>query len=229
MSRMLQSHSQEEILEHLWINLIEDKNESISKDDLSDLVKDHDPDVATTLKDLIQEGDIYIDANQIFLNETGILKGRQIVRRHRLAERLLKDVINLPFEKLESNACSFEHILNRDVEQNICILLGHPTVCPHGKEIPPGRCCTQKTSIVHSVIRSLEDIEPGYEGIIAYITTKKHGRLQKLMSFGVLPGVPLKIVRKTPGTVIKIDETVIALESDINSSIFLRNIRKTIN
>lgn len=229
MSRMLQLHSQEEILEHLWINLIEEKNESISEEDLRNLVKDHDPDVANTLKDLIQEGDIHIDANQIFLHETGISKGRQIVRRHRLAERLLKDVIDLPFEKLEINACSFEHILDSDVEQNICILLGHPTFCPHGKEIPPGRCCTQKASVVHSIIRSLEDIEAGYEGIIAYITAKKHERLQKLMSFGVLPGVPLKIVRKTPGTVIKIDETVIALESDINSSIFLRNIRKTIN
>ncbi|MFX0092709.1 MAG: metal-dependent transcriptional regulator [Candidatus Hodarchaeota archaeon] len=229
MSRMSRLHTQEEILEHLWIKLIEEKEEYIEKTVLEKLIENYDADIASTIKDLTKGSDISASGNRISLTNKGIDRGRQIIRRHRLAERLLTDVINLSFDKIERYACSFEHVLNEDVEENICILLGHPKICPHGKKIPPGQCCAKKITTVQSAILSLEDVEAGYEGIISYLATKKHDRLRKLMSFGILPGVPLKVLRKTPGTVIKIDETVIALESDINQSIFLRNTSKSQN
>src|SRR5438067_7499854 len=73
-------------------------------------------------------------------------KGRQraadIIRRHRLAERLFTDSLALESEsEIEQQACKFEHILSPEATDKICTFLGHPKTCPHGAPIPPGGCC----------------------------------------------------------------------------------------
>jgi putative ABC transport system ATP-binding protein len=73
-------------------------------------------------------------------------KGRQraadIIRRHRLAERLFTDSLAMDSEtEIEQQACKFEHILSPEATNKICTFLGHPKTCPHGAPIPPGRCC----------------------------------------------------------------------------------------
>jgi Mn-dependent DtxR family transcriptional regulator len=73
-------------------------------------------------------------------------RGRQraadIVRRHRLAERLFTDSLALESEsEIEQQACKFEHILSTEATDKICAFLGHPRTCPHGAPIPPGPCC----------------------------------------------------------------------------------------
>jgi DtxR family Mn-dependent transcriptional regulator len=72
----------------------------------------------------------------------GEARARSVIRRHRLAERLFVDVLSLrDAESVESNACTFEHILSPEVTDRICTFLGHPSTCPHGCPIPPGECC----------------------------------------------------------------------------------------
>ena len=73
-------------------------------------------------------------------------RGRQraadIIRRHRLAERLFTDSLALDSEsEIEQQACKFEHILSAEATDKICAFLGHPRTCPHGAPIPPGPCC----------------------------------------------------------------------------------------
>lgn len=73
-------------------------------------------------------------------------RGRQqaadIIRRHRLAERLFTDCLALDSEtEIEQQACKFEHILSPGATDKICHFLGHPRTCPHGAPIPPGPCC----------------------------------------------------------------------------------------
>ncbi len=73
-------------------------------------------------------------------------RGRQraadIIRRHRLAERLFTDSLALDSEsEIEQQACKFEHILSPEATDKICTFLGHPRTCPHGAPIPPGSCC----------------------------------------------------------------------------------------
>lgn len=226
MRNTTQNYSQEEILEHLWIYLIEDGHQLINDDILKSLVKAYDFDVKSILGKLMKQGDIIIKESRITLTESGKFRGQQVVRRHRLAERLFHDVLDLSPEKIENVACSFEHVLNEDVEENICILLGHPTVCPHNKPIPTGECCEKRIAAAPPAVVALKDVGPGHEAIVSYITTKKYKRLQKLMSLGVLPGTKIKVLRKSPGTVIKFDETVIALEPAVTRSIFLRKVAR---
>ncbi len=223
------THSHEEILEHLWIYLVEDRNDSINLNDLKQLLKEYDFDVKGIVTELWNEGDLSLSEGFIVLTENGKTKGKQIVRKQRLAERLLFDVLDLSSEKINKVACSFEHVLSEDVEENVCTLLGHPSMCPHEKAIPSGKCCKNQISITSPAVIALANVDPGHEAIVSYITTKKHKRLQKLMSFGILPGSRIQIMRKSPGTVIKFDETMIALEPSVTRSIFLRKIRKISN
>ena len=79
------------------------------------------------------------------MTETGRARAASIIRRHRLAERLFAETFHMTDEQqLESNACTFEHILSPEVTERICAFLNHPRHCPHGSPIPPGECCVEK-------------------------------------------------------------------------------------
>ena len=81
------------------------------------------------------------------LTARGRLRAADIIRRHRLAERLFTDSLALDSEtEIEQQACKFEHILSREATDKICSFLGHPLTCPHGAPIPPGPCCP-RTSV----------------------------------------------------------------------------------
>ncbi len=78
---------------------------------------------------------------EVALTATGQNRARDIVRRRRLAERLLTDTFSVADSEADSHACKFEHIISPELDQRICTFLGHPKTCPHGNPIPPGACC----------------------------------------------------------------------------------------
>jgi len=76
------------------------------------------------------------------LTPRGRQRAADIIRRHRLAERLFTDSLAMDSEtEIEQQACKFEHILSPEATDKICAFLGHPRTCPHGALIPPGPCC----------------------------------------------------------------------------------------
>ena len=76
------------------------------------------------------------------LTARGLKHAADIIRRHRLAERLFTDSLAMDSEtEIEQQACKFEHILSPEATDKICAFLGHPRTCPHGAPIPPGPCC----------------------------------------------------------------------------------------
>ena len=83
---------------------------------------------------------------QVQLTDRGKSRARDVVRRHRLAERLFKDTFRIDDHEAHSQACKFEHIISPELDEKICSFLGHPTTCPHGNPIPPGDCCNHKKS-----------------------------------------------------------------------------------
>ena len=82
--------------------------------------------------------------HQVQLTDRGKSRARDVVRRHRLAERLFKDTFRIDEHEAHTQACKFEHIISPELDQRICTFLGHPTTCPHGNPIPPGECCNHK-------------------------------------------------------------------------------------
>jgi putative ABC transport system ATP-binding protein len=78
------------------------------------------------------------------LTPVGSARARDVVRRHRLAERLFKDTFAIEDSEAHTQACKFEHIISPELDARICTFLGHPKTCPHGNPIPPGDCCNGK-------------------------------------------------------------------------------------
>src|SRR5256886_5385140 len=84
------------------------------------------------------------------LTPRGHQRAADIIRRHRLAERLFTDSLAMDSEtEIEQQACKFEHILSPEATDKICIFLNHPRTCPHGSPIPPGPCCGKQAQSTH--------------------------------------------------------------------------------
>ena len=85
------------------------------------------------------------------LTSRGRQRAADIIRRHRLAERLFTDSLAMDSEtEIEQQACKFEHILSPEATEKICRFLGHPRTCPHGASIPPGPCCNMEQNVHNS-------------------------------------------------------------------------------
>ena len=78
----------------------------------------------------------------IYFTEKGRKRAEDIIRRHRLAEKLFMQTFHVVDEhEVAEQACRFEHILSPEATDSICSFLGHPRTCPHGSPIPAGECC----------------------------------------------------------------------------------------
>jgi DtxR family Mn-dependent transcriptional regulator len=94
------------------------------------------PSVSEMLDRLEADDLIVRTSRQIAMTSKGALLAEGVVRKHRLAERLLVDIIGLDWDKAHVEAGRWEHVISDDVEERLVILLGNPTTCPHGNPIP---------------------------------------------------------------------------------------------
>ncbi len=208
------SEAAQEVLEQLWIETVEGKETSVNKNTVG-----HE----NVIRGLLKSKHITSEGAKVQLTKSGYEEARKVIRRHRLAERLLHDVLDVGEEDMEDTACKVEHILSEGVTRNICTLLGHPTECPHGKQIPPGKCCKERKKSAISVISSVSDLKKGQKGKIVYVLTKKDKNLQKLMAMGVLPGQSLEVIQTSPSYVFQVGQTQVAVDKEIAGSIFVRS------
>ncbi len=159
--------------------------------------------------------------DKVIFSFSGQKKAERIVRRHRLAEVLLNSILKLKSAEMEKVACQVEHSLLPEVEEAICILLGHPELCPDGKPIPKGICCHNGTKVVDNVVTGLDCLNPGESGKITYIKPSSYSNLELLISFGLIPGTMLTLQQKEPVFCIKLENTELALDERITRNIFL--------
>ena len=95
------------------------------------------PSVSETVKRLEREGYLTLDASKaMVLTEAGRKYATDMVRRHRLAERLLVDVLHVPWHQVHEEACRLEHAISDNLEHHLVALLDDPATCPHGNPIP---------------------------------------------------------------------------------------------
>ncbi|MEE8353138.1 MAG: metal-dependent transcriptional regulator [Dehalococcoidales bacterium] len=202
----------EEALETLWVTTQEQDESGVAVDDLG-----REP-----VDALAATGFVKVAGGLVTLTEGGLPEARGVVRRHRLAERLLHDVLGSREDLMHEKACRFEHLLDRGLDENICTLLGHPRVCPHGKPIPLGRCCHEEHTETRLLVSPLSQLEPGHQGKVAYLYAPEAGNLQKLMAMGILPGAPITLVRRFPSVVFDAGNTQFAVDEHIADAIYVR-------
>ncbi len=208
----------DEVLEFMWVTGEEQETTNIE----SLYNKFGKETVGVVLNAMVEKNLLTIHDSIIHLTETGRKKATPIIRRHRLAERLLNDVLGVSDEVFERGACQFEHFINEDITASICMLLGHPTVCPHGKNIPPGECCSHTKRKLQPVFGPLSRLRTGIKAKIVYLSTGSQESLDWLSSIGVVPGLEFTVHHRKPSLVIRFGETQLALDDDISQYIYVR-------
>ncbi len=166
-----------------------------------------------------RDGLIEIKDGKVYTTDQGEKRARDITRRHRLAERLFVDVLDL--SEYEADACKFEHAISPEVEEAICAFLGHPPTCPHGKPIPKGRCCAIYTQKIQPLVQRLTDVAVGKSVRVVFITG---AIMERLSSIGLIPGVIIKLLQRSPSYVVGIEEIVIAIDEEVAKRIYVRGI-----
>lgn len=173
---------------------------------------------------LQDEGLLAVASGRVQLTPAGEAKAAAVVRRNRLAERLLTDLLELPPREVETQACELEHVLSPEATDSVCALLGHPPSCPHGKPIPPGACCRASRSEIAPVVTSLDKLQPGARARVVFLSSRSPGRVARLLPFGLAPGTEVHLRQRSPAFVIDVGETTVALEAAIAREVFVKRL-----
>jgi DtxR family transcriptional regulator, Mn-dependent transcriptional regulator len=207
----------DEILELIW--RLREKGVS-DVDHLLEMTQDIE--VRSILRSMIKEDLFEMEDNRMVLKHLGEEKAREIIRRHRLTERLLTEIFELSEDEVEEEACKLEHILSPGVTESVCTFLGHPPTCIHGKPIPRGNCCLKFKKEMKPLVTPLEELGLGEEGRIVFIVPKSHQRLDRLSTLGIVPGSIVRMHQKNPSHVLQIGETTLALDKEIVKDIYVK-------
>src|SRR5437667_10534953 len=125
----------EEYLETIYNMNMED--EVVIGARLAEKFCDGRPTVNEMLKRLVRDGYVEMDQKrQVTLTEAGNQAAEAVLRRHRLTERFLVDMLGMQWHQVHEEACRLEHFISGAVEARVVTTLNHPTTCPHGNPIP---------------------------------------------------------------------------------------------
>lgn len=154
------------------------------------------PAVSEMVKKMAAEGLVLLDDNtQISLTDEGLSLAQTVVRRHRLAERFLTDVLDLSWTDAHHEAGRWEHVISPAVEAALVRVLNEPTTCPHGNPIPGSGYEVPENSL------RLVDVEPGTEFTVQRIPEElefEPGQLEFLETSGLMPGERGTVVAISP-------------------------------
>ncbi|MCP4728419.1 MAG: metal-dependent transcriptional regulator, partial [bacterium] len=177
--------------------------------------------------ELKKDGFILVENDLVKLSDKGYNNSQSIVRRHRLAEVLLTEILEIEDRIGSNQACEFEHILTPEVTDSICTFLGHPHKCPHGLPIPRGECCKTFNTKIGPLVKPLSEMNIGDIAKIVFMSPKTHKRLDKLMTFGITPGAVIRLHQKKPSYVLQIGETDLAIDPEIGENIYVKPVNET--
>jgi DtxR family Mn-dependent transcriptional regulator len=177
------------------------------------------PSVSEMLDRLEADDLIVRSSRQITMTAKGAELAQGVVRKHRLAERLLVDIIGLDWDKAHLEAGRWEHVISDDVEDRLVVLLGNPTTCPHGNPIPG-------VEPVGPEQRRLAEAQPGDRIRLERITESvehEAAALSYLGEHGLTPGITALIQERAPdGTLtLVVGEATIALGPAMTRRMFV--------
>src|SRR5580704_9226861 len=159
------------------------------------------PSVSEMLERLIDDGYVTREGRRLDLTPNGRALAEKVVRKHRLAERLLVDVIGLEWHKVHREAGRWEHVISDDVEARLVQLLGDPATCPHGNPIPGSA-----SPAPPAMQTPLVDVQPGQKVRLERISEDVEldtSLLSYLSQHGFVPGACAMVSSRSPdGTLV---------------------------
>ncbi|MDL5503821.1 MAG: metal-dependent transcriptional regulator, partial [Candidatus Methanoperedens sp.] len=118
---------------------------------------------------------------------------KKVVRRHRLSERLLTDILGFKWDEVHEEACRLEHAISPEMEDRIAQSLGNPKTCPHGHPIPD-----KDGSFIKEKVRPLSQLKANEKAIIINVFEEDPKMLQYLASLGLIPDVCVRVEEVAP-------------------------------
>ena len=150
------------------------------------------PAVSQTVARLEREGYLNLDEHNVMqLTSSGRVYATAVMRRHRLAERLLVDVLKVPWHQIHEEACRLEHAISDNLEKHLIALLGDPSTCPHGNPIPGSA-----NSEAVRALKPLAELSKGSSSVVRRIDEEleaKPGRMLELENARLMPGMAVTV------------------------------------
>ena len=155
------------------------------------------PTVSQTIARMERDGLVIVEGDRhLALTDDGRSKATHVLRKHRLAERLLADVIGLDWAYVHDEACRWEHVMSEQVERRVLEMTGHPTESPYGNPIPGlGELGDVPAARFMDGVVSIVDVAPagGSEKSVVIRRLAEPVQfepelLQQLQNAGVVPG-----------------------------------------
>lgn len=179
------------------------------------------PSVSETVSRLESEGLLRLTGDRTLeLTEEGRALAVSVMRKHRLAECLLVDVIGLEWERVHEEACRWEHVISDQVEQKLVELLGGPTRCPHGNPIP-GLAEGERSDVLGNLAAAAER---GVPVRIERLSEKLQGdvdAMRSLASNGLMPGTVVEPKRRGDRFVMMVDDREVSLRVDVARLVYV--------
>jgi DtxR family Mn-dependent transcriptional regulator len=192
------------------------------------------PTVSQTVARMERDGLLVVSGDRhLELTEPGATKAMRVMRKHRLAERLLVDVVGLDWEYVHEEACRWEHVMSERVERRLAALLDHPHFDPYGNPIPGlEEIGEERTAVgfldgVQSVVAAATAAGGSVSGVVARLGEPLQTDVDLLARFaaaGVRPGAQVDIAKDGGLVTIGVPgaETVLDLPQEIARHVFLR-------
>jgi DtxR family Mn-dependent transcriptional regulator len=210
----------EEYLEAIWE--LEEEGTQVIQARLAEHLGHSAPTVSETVRRLKGDGYVRVDKRILKLTPAGRDRAESVVRKHRLAERFLLDVIGIPWSQTHIEACRWEHVMSDAVEERIRAILGDPTSCAHGNPIPGA---VQRTM----ELRALSDTEPGERVRLERVTEQVEVDFDSLVyldTHGFIPGAVAEVRAKAPDGTLTLDvkEGTMALGPALAGQLFVERV-----
>jgi DtxR family Mn-dependent transcriptional regulator len=186
------SHVLEEYLEAIW--RLQEKTSPVKTGELAGQLQVTPGAVTNTLTHLEKHRLVVRNRYRgITLTDKGRTVALQVIRKHRLAERLLTEVLRMDWTGVHDTACELEHAITDEMIRPLEKTLKEPTTCPHGNPIPDesGRVHEQKSE-------PLSNFKPKDKAVLVKITDEKSDMLRYLASLGLMPGAVVEVQEKAP-------------------------------
>src|SRR5215469_8105986 len=168
------------------------------------------PTVTETLKRMMRDGLVEMDSRrQITLTLRGIELAEAVLRRHRLTERFLVDMLGMQWHQVHEEACRLEHHISGAVEERVVAALDHPTTCPHGNPIPGYVPNAREYLSDNDAIRLLH-LPAGHDArilLVSEVVEDEEALISYLHDRGLMPGTTVRLQRSPVG-----DEATVDLE-----------------
>ena len=210
------SASEEEYLEAIYTRQ-EANAQAITTRDLAECLGVKDSSVSEMLKRLSEKGFIhYTPYHGATLTEAGLKIATKVKRKHRLLERFLVDICGVDKHESHEQACEMEHVISDAAVDTLSTQLGNPATCPGGSVIPEGEKGDE------TVISKLSKMGKGTY-VIRFLTSPEPETISRLCSLGLIPGLPVKVLRKIANgpIIIEMKDTQIALGRDVAESLLV--------